>query len=745
MDRKGPDPSGRWPRSAGIIEPLRGPAPAGARPATRPDPVTGQRPAAGSGWDRSRPAGVIELPRPAVSPPPPRPAPPAARRLTAGPAARQAVLLLGYLAAGLAVTWPRALYLAGHLPKLRDAGGYVWDFWWVARQLSHLGNPWFTDHMAAPLGSWLGYHTLMPLPAALLTPVTLAFGPSAAYNLLSVLCPGLLCYAMYRAARLWLPASGAVAAGAFFGLSTILTWRSWYEVNLAAGALFFPLALEAVVRLRRRPGRKRAVILGLVLGGVLLTDQESAVMTVLLTALALLPWLGLPRLRWPALPRLAWPAAGWARAHGWPARPPRRGAGWRPWLTRLGLAAGAGGVAAAVAFPQLIAMAQQGPSGGAASSAQVVAADYVGSGASLLQLFAPSPRVASFGLTGLAAPYEHGGPANLVMVGYGTVVSLLAVLGLAVAWRRRSARLLALLWGACSLLALGTAPWIAGRRIVIFPQVWHGVRVSALMPFTWLVQLPGLANFREADRFTELGLVGAALLAGAAVAWLAAHARPVLAVALVLGVLEAGWAGNPAGPVHIGVMPAALPALDGPIAADRSSSVVVDVPFGIRGGLPVLGGAFPPMAMVLATADGHPRGDAFVSRIPERVRARIRAIPFYAALLEAQGGPIANTPADLRAAVRSARRLHIGWVVDWERNPIVGSYLYETGFRLAYRAGGASVYRPRAGRPGPAGWWRPPHWYRHGLFSLRPLLPQPGRPPRDRPAAPHQPTPPWNG
>jgi len=33
-------------------------------------------------------------------------------------------------------------------------------------------------------------------------PVTLAFGPSAAYNLLNILLPGLACYAMYRAARL---------------------------------------------------------------------------------------------------------------------------------------------------------------------------------------------------------------------------------------------------------------------------------------------------------------------------------------------------------------------------------------------------------------------------------------------------------------------------------------------------------------------------------------------------------------
>lgn len=680
MDREGPVPSRRMsPCPDGPLPPRRGIAQATtAGSAARPGPVPagwpvaarmapGQRTAAARTVPGPRPAAVIAPPRPAARAVPVTAA--AGRGFPGRPALRQAALLAMYIAAGVALTWPRAAYLAGRLPALRDAGGYVWDFWWVARQLTRLSNPWFTDHMAAPVGSWLGYHTLMPLPGVLLAPVTLTLGPSVSYNLLSVLCPGLLCYAMYRAARLWLPTpAGAVAAGAFFGLSMILAWRSWYQVNLAAGAVFFPLALEAAVRLRRSPSRRRAVMLGVVLGAALLTDQESAVMAGLLTTAVLLPWAGLPR-------------------HGW-----------RPWLARLALAGTAVAVSAVVAAPQLAAMAQQGP-GGAGSPAQVVAADYIGSGAGLLQMFAPSPRLSSYGLAALASPYHHTGPETLVMVGYGTMLSLLAMLGLVVAWRRRSARLLALLWAGCTVLALGTAPWLGSHRYLPLAERWHGVRVSALMPFTWLVQLPGLADFREADRFTELGLVGAALLAGAGVGWLAARSRPLLIVAIVLALLEAGWPGNSApGPLRIGSVPTALPALDRPIAADRSSSVVIDVPFGIRGGLPVLGGTFPPVTMALATADGHPRAEAFISRIPARIRARIRTIPFYAALLRVQGWPVAVPPASLAAARRSARRLHIGWVVDWERNnPVVTGYLHATGFRLSYQADGAAVYRP-AGR-----------------------------------------------
>src|SRR5215471_266404 len=206
--------------------------------------------------------------------------------------AGQLALLTCYLAAGIAVTWPRVTYLAGSLPSTRDAGAYVWGFWWVAHQVTHLGNPWATSYLAAPVGEQLAYHTLMPLPGLLMTPVTLIFGPSASYNLLSIACPGLLCYAMFRAARLWLPTGcGAVAAGAFFGLSSNLAWRSWYQVNLALGALFLPLVLAAVVHLRRNPGRRQAVAVGLVLGAALLTDQESAVLAAVLAGLALLPWL----------------------------------------------------------------------------------------------------------------------------------------------------------------------------------------------------------------------------------------------------------------------------------------------------------------------------------------------------------------------------------------------------------------------------------------------------------------------
>ena len=136
---------------------------------------------------------------------------------------------------------------------------------------------------------------------------------------------------------------------------------------------------------------------------------------------------------------------------------------------------------------------------------------------------------------------------------------------------------------------------------------------------------------------------------------------------------------------------------------------MVDIPFGIRGGLPVTGRPFPPESMVLATADGHPLADGYASRIPSATLAGIDQRPFYAALLRLQTGLRPNTSAQLRAARRSARLMHIGWVLVWVHSPAIRRFLPGlwrflpgTGFRFDYRADGVSVYRRVSGVAGVA-------------------------------------------
>jgi hypothetical protein len=198
-----------------------------------------------------------------------------------------------------------------------------------------------------------------------------------------------------------------------------------------------------------------------------------------------------------------------------------------------------------------------------------------------------------------------------------------------------------------------------------------------------------------------LALVGAALLAGAAVDWLIRAgtgtgrrwAWPALAVVAVLGALEAGWPGSPQG---VTTMPTTLPALDRPIAADHSGSIVVDVPFG-QYVVPQWGENPVAQAILMATEDGHPRAFTYSSWIPSKTMSAIQAHAFYFQLNQAQHG-YARTAAEIAAARADLRTLHVGWLLVWEAHPgqALSQYLAGTGFRFAYRAGGVSVYRPAA-------------------------------------------------
>ena len=588
------------------------------------------------------------------------------RKITSRPVVIHLAVLVAYLAAGIGETWPRVTQLAaGTLPGNLDAASYQWDFWWVARQVWHLHDPWVTGYMAAPAGIPLGYDTTMPLLGVVLSPITLAFGPSVSLNLATILLPGLLCYVMYRLARLWVRSqTGAIAAGALFGFATMLVYQDQVHINLAAGELLLPLALEASVRLRRNPRLRQAVCLGLVVGAAVLVNVESAVLAVMLAACALLPWL----IRHP-------------RPHS------------------IGTAALAGLVAAVVGSPQFTAMANQASAGAATTTPHAIAVWDARFGVPLQTLFAPSPRLADFGLHGLAMPYDfvQYGEARPT---YGVILSLLAVAGLVIAWRRGAAWRLALLWAGSSALALGPLLQIGSHVYAPLATVWHGVTVSDAMPYTWFVRIPGLSAFREADRLTLLGLVPACLLAATAVDWLRWHARALPARALLAGllalaVLEAGWS------TTVAAMPATYPALDGPIKADHSGSIVVDIPFGLRSGVADYGSPFSSRALVVATTDAHPRAVSYTSWVSDASYDVLKSHAFFADLLGLQRR-WRHLPVPLTAARADAQALNLGWVLVWRQVPRLSHFLHSTGFSYAYSADGVAVYRPVPGARQPA-------------------------------------------
>ncbi len=473
-------------------------------------------------------------------------------------------------------------------------------------------------------------------------PVTLLFGPSASYNLLSILMPGLLCYAMYRAARLWLPSqTGAIAAGGFFGLSSIMAWHAWYQLNLAAGALFMPLALEAAVRLRRNPCRKQAVILGVIAGGSLLTDQESFVLVLILIVGALLPWLAGPLLRRArAAPVAAPPPGGGGRRRpgmarqaggGRPGRRGRAGAG-QPADRRDG---GAEPVPAARRFP-----------------AGAVDTDYALSGANFPGSSRVSPHAVRLGLTVLR-PISYRGPVLDGVLTFGLDGDACSR-----SWRDR-------LVAAAQRLA--ARPAVAGQRR---PRAGLGAAGSAPTPTRRSPRSGTACACRRScptpGSCRSPGWPASARPRGSpcSASCLASPARgrrgrlaplPPRAAAHP-GARIRGARGRLGGqPPAWARCPPRCPAVDGPIAADHSSSIVVDVPFGVRGGVPLPGegAAFDPESQVLATADGHPRAVGYLSRLPESDAGGHPAAPVLR-------GPAdrAGTAADGRGVVHRDRQRH---------------------------------------------------------------------------------------
>ncbi len=620
---------------------------------------------------------------------------------------RHVALLLIYIGAGIAATWPRFTYLVeGKLPRTTDVASFVWGMWWIAHQVVHLGNPFFTKLMAAPVGVQLGFSTLMPLAGFVMTPVTLLWGPSAAFTALSLLVPGLLCYTMFRAARLWLNVPGSIAAGGFFGLSSMMLWQNWYHVNIAAGLIFLPVAIEAAVRLRRTQKIAPAVWLGIALGGAVMTSQEGAAIALLITAVILVPWI---------IGKLV------------NDRPSLRKA-----LVPLGIGAA---VALVVASPQLIAMAQQIASGGAKVPIGTLAVNYTQFGVPLQTLFSPSPRLHYYGLGGLGSGYAFNSAAAFGvsvqppegLPTFGIVVSVLALLGVIIGWRKRTTWWFLLLWAGCAVLALGTSLTIGSSCVVdqiqpgkVFGRschqylpllshvhwtqvpidhivTWQKVLVSNLMPYTWLVRIPGLAGLREADRFMLVGMIGVAVLAGIVVDWLSRRRRwiaiPLVAAVAGLGVLESGWAGGLVGPPAIPTqtMPTTMPAFDSTLKADHSNLIVLDVPFGLRGGLSLVGSGISERTLLLATEDGHPRAVSYTAWVPKPTIDAIEAHPFYRYLMMYQGSRSKPTRRQLRLAAADLKTLNIGWAIEWtnlwrashplQRLHKLESYLRKLGFR----------------------------------------------------------------
>ena len=166
---------------------------------------------------------------------------------------------------------------------------------------------------------------------------------------------------------------------------------------------------------------------------------------------------------------------------------------------------------------------------------------------------------------------------------------------------------------------------------------------------------------------------------------------PLIALVVALGVLEAGWSGAPATSLgYHGVMPTSLPKLDRYLAADHTNSIVVDVPYGLRGGVDFTGTAISPQALLIATNDQHPRAISYTAWVSSTAIAGVARHAFFRNLYNAESG-IDPTPRQIRRARADLNTMNVGWVVMWRNmwtrfHPVlrwshVDRYLVALGFR----------------------------------------------------------------
>jgi hypothetical protein len=182
-----------------------------------------------------------------------------------------------------------------------DSVQQVWWFEWFPWALSHGHNPFLTNAMWSRLGgvnvlsntSWLA-------PAAVLSPITLLFGPVASFNVANLLAPVLSGWAAFALAGRFSRLAGArITAGGLYAFSPFVLRNTVLgHVGLTLTA-YLPLVLLLGLRLLNR--ETRPVRTGLLLGALTVleffTSLEVLAITAVTGGLCLLGWIACrPRL-----------------------------------------------------------------------------------------------------------------------------------------------------------------------------------------------------------------------------------------------------------------------------------------------------------------------------------------------------------------------------------------------------------------------------------------------------------------
>jgi hypothetical protein len=143
-----------------------------------------------------------------------------------------------------------------------DPSSHVWFLAWWPHAIAHGLNPFVSRFVWAPSGYNLAGSTADPGPSLLLAPVTAAFGPVVAYNVLAVLAPVLSAWAAYLLCRHVSGATGpSLLGGYLFGFCTYELGQMMGHPNLALVAMVPLMVLLVLLRVEGRLSPRRFVVL----------------------------------------------------------------------------------------------------------------------------------------------------------------------------------------------------------------------------------------------------------------------------------------------------------------------------------------------------------------------------------------------------------------------------------------------------------------------------------------------------
>lgn len=188
-------------------------------------------------------------------------------------------MLVLYCAASYVLLGRHALADPHHVCACIGSGDpplFMWSLRWWPYALTHGLDPLFPHVVWYPVGFNLAATTTIPLPSLLTWPLTAAFGPLPAYDLLTLLSPACAATAMYLLCEhLTRRRLASFAGGWLFGFSTYELSQVVGHAHLMLIALLPLAVLVVLVRLDRGLARGWFVLLiAALIAAQLLTSSE---------------------------------------------------------------------------------------------------------------------------------------------------------------------------------------------------------------------------------------------------------------------------------------------------------------------------------------------------------------------------------------------------------------------------------------------------------------------------------------